>query len=279
MIRFLLVFVLFSCLNSTDANRRIHLFHLLYQDSAPALSAFLQELEGLKGEELFQKLHEQTGKDYLVHDYKEAKQFLYDVVDNENGKVRTLYSSLFGLPKGTRYYEDGDENLDGTYGDFVNCEHIWPQSKFSKREPMVSDLHHLYPTFSIPNHIRGSAPFGMVDSATYQTVAGSKFGSGEFEPHDEIKGNVARAMLYFVLRYKGQPILKKTSSQRFWNLRIQQFFLWHQLDPPDGPEILRNDRIEEFQKNRNPLIDAPELVEKIGVEPFLLSDNPKVLEN
>jgi endonuclease I len=33
---------------------------------------------------------------------------------------------------------------------------------------------------------------------------------------------------------------------------------WHQQDPPNGAERIRNEAIQEFQGNRNPFIDHPE---------------------
>lgn len=272
MIRFLLILMILNCLPRGWADPRTRLFEILYQDLHEGSYECMTSVDkdSLVGMELFKKLHQCTGEGYESHFYNDAKEFLYDVVNHSDGKVHTLYSDQYASSKGTKYYEDGDSNEDGTYGDFVNCEHLWPQSKFSKLEPMVSDLHHLYPTFSIPNQIRGSAPFGKVNRPTYRTSAGSQFGAGEFEPHDAIKGNVARGMLYFVMRYQDQPILRKTDVKRFWNQRISQFQEWHELDPPDAEERIRNDRIESFQGNRNPFIDRPELVARIGTEPFLL---------
>ena len=38
---------------------------------------------------------------------------------------------------------------------------------------------------------------------------------------------------------------------------------WDELDPVDEFEIQRNNRIYEYQGNRNPFIDYPELANKI----------------
>jgi endonuclease I len=35
------------------------------------------------------------------------------------------------------------------------------------------------------------------------------------------------------------------------------------MDPVDNGELMRNEEIYALQKNRNPFIDAPELVEQI----------------
>ena len=74
-----------------------------------------------------------------------------------------------------------------------------------------------------------------------------------FEPPNGHKGNVARALFYFSVRYQ-----IKIS-------KLQEYYLkkWHQQDPVDEFEKWRNDQIEDIQGNRNPFIDMPELVKHI----------------
>lgn len=46
--------------------------------------------------------------------------------------------------------------------------------------------------------------------------------------------------------------------------RLTTLLLWHQQDPVDDAERLRNDLIFElYQKNRNPFVDNPECVQEI----------------
>ena len=87
----------------------------------------------------------------------------------------------------------------------INVEHTWPQSKFGGASKSIkkSDLHHLYPTDSQLNSIRGSFPFGEVVKDTQNTKCpisriGVDFdGHRVFEPPHDHKGNVARALFYF----------------------------------------------------------------------------------
>ena len=69
----------------------------------------------------------------------------------------------------------------------------------------------------------------------------------------EHKGNVARALFYFSVRYK-MPI----NADEEEVLRR-----WHALDPVDADEIQRNEIVFETQRNRNPFIDMPELANYI----------------
>jgi hypothetical protein len=242
----------------------------LYSEDQETLPMLYQHLEGLRGKELLLALHKMSGQGYKDKEYPEAKSHLYDVIDNFNGKVKTVYSGLSFAKDGYRYLEMGDQDGDGTSDDFVNCEHIWPQSKFAKLVPMVSDLHHLYPALSVPNRMRSDLPFGVVKSEPeYSTRAGSRLANGEFEPANQDKGNVARAMLYFYTRYLDRDIFLKTDKQRFFQSRVSTFLEWNKLDRVDGAEKERNDRIEQYQGNRNPYIDYPGFADRIGKDVFL----------
>lgn len=149
----------------------------------------------------------------------------------------------------------------------INCEHTWPQSKFSGQFPkdlQKADLHHLYPTDSRANSIRGNLEFADVasddgslaeDNCTISKFGTSVVSGGDFfEPPTAHKGNVARALFYFSVRYK-LPISKD-----------QEMFLrkWNEIDPPDQDEINRNEIIYQVQRDRNPFIDFPELANQIS---------------
>jgi len=142
----------------------------------------------------------------------------------------------------------------------VNCEHTWPQSKFTGYQSSFqkSDLNHLFPTDSRANSMRGNHNFGEVTNGREPGVncSASAYGSSRrvFQPPTRHQGNVARAMFYFAVRYKGkisndmERVLKK----------------WHLEDPVDDAERMRNEGVYKVQNNRNPFIDYPELVDFIG---------------
>ncbi|MBC7419703.1 MAG: endonuclease [Bdellovibrio sp.] len=146
----------------------------------------------------------------------------------------------------------------------INTEHTWPQSRFSgdySTQMQKADLHHLFPTDSQMNSTRGNTIFGEVSHDVGHTnCTASRYGTGSagsrqiFEPADDHKGRVARAIFYFSIRYdmaisqEEEVVLKK----------------WHIQHPVDPQEALRNDEIFRQQNNRNPFIDYPELAQKIS---------------
>lgn len=109
----------------------------------------------------------------------------------------------------------------------------------------------------------------MVSNATYSTSAGSKLGKEGYEPADAAKGNVARAVLYFVVRYYDRSIRQGGMDYNsFWTRNVPMLLQWNRQDPPDASERRRNDLVESFQGNRNPFIDNPGLADKIGETVF-----------
>jgi hypothetical protein len=144
----------------------------------------------------------------------------------------------------------------------INVEHTWPQSKFPKRKSIVqkSDLHHLYPTDSKANSKRGNFPFAeltrghKLDGCTAsQKGYSSTTGGDNFMPPVHQKGNVARALFYFSVRYNVQ-------IPDYEEIFLRQ---WHLIDPVDAFEIKRNDLIEKVQGNRNIFIDNPDYTDFI----------------
>lgn len=229
----------------------------------------------LSGEQLFQSLHEQVKPSKPIHSYSDAKSYMYGTADNQgcNGGagILTFYSQICAPGKSNRgddYPERGDSNKDGVVDTYINAEHIWPQSFFGKQLPMVSDLHHLQSTYGTPNNRRSNFKFGYVNpkEARYATSSGSRGTGGKFEPCDAVKGNVARSVLYFVVRYYDMNIRQKVNYKDFWTKNIDMLLKWNRQDPPDEREKVRNDRIEMFQGNRNPFVDDPTLADKIGAQ-------------
>lgn len=146
---------------------------------------------------------------------------------------------------------------------YVNCEHTWPQSKFSKQFPselQKADLHHLFPSDMKANSTRNNFPFAEVDGKiTHNNCHDSKIGNAlgtnlrSFEPPVDHKGNVARALYYFSTRYK----MKIDETQAKYLKK------WNNEDPVDEAEMIRNDKIMQQQGNRNPFIDYPELINRL----------------
>lgn len=225
-------------------------YHVLHEDSYDTLSDSCPE-----SEKCTYQRRDQT--------YTEARKimfgnlFLEDLGNNKYALKEVYCNITVDETKGI-----GPNKIPSA--NFVNCEHTWPQSKFSKSfssELQKSDLHHLFPADMKANSTRSNNPFADVDGKfTHSQCKDSKIGNAldnpsirSFEPPIEHKGNVARAIYYFSTRYKMEIDATQAKYLKIWN----------EEDPVDQEELDRNERIMNLQGNRNPFVDYPELINRL----------------
>lgn len=208
--------------------------------------------------------------------YDSARDRIFMIIDNKkvNGEGATqntlecVYTGLQVVGYSSR--------TDAQSSNF-NTEHSWPQSKFDSANPMVSDIHHLYPTDAKVNSDRGNLPFEELSDAevdkwylgsTITTSAPavdqrslySKLNTGvSFEPRDEHKGNLARSMFYFWTMYATNSNMT-SDNPSFFNGMKNDLLAWHRQDRPDVQEVKRSDTTAYYQGNRNPFVHDTTLV-------------------
>ncbi len=191
--------------------------------------------------------------------YDASKVVLFQTLDNTGGNVTCVYT---GQVYNVGYNYNGNSN--------PNTEHTYAQSWFvgSETSKQKSDLHHLFVTNSVVNSSRGNYPLTTVanhstanvyyTSTPRQSYRGSSAsGYTVFEPADQFKGNIARALLYFNTRYAGNNLVQQNVDM------LPVLLLWHVADPPDAAEVTRNIGVYNYQNNRNPYVDHPEFVGRI----------------
>lgn len=198
--------------------------------------------------------------------YEKARQYMFGFIflKGTSPSSYSLLTSYCQIEITNKDLSPSDPLAPMNIPDFnvVNAEHTWPQSLFSKKFPkdlQKSDLHILLPELTEINSQRKNHPFGIVKTFKNSLCGTAALGVDKnnrtvFEPHDNVKGNVARALFYFSVRYK-MPIDKSQEAV----LRE-----WHQIDPVDFDEDLHNEHVFKIQKNRNPFIDNPDWVDQIS---------------
>lgn len=220
---------------------------------------------------LLSRTHRSISYGALLHAYKKTDR---DKTYDADNTILDMYSEN---PNGRDPYKyTASGRTCGQYrdeGDCYNREHLFPQGLFNKKRPMKTDIMHVFPSDGKVNGMRGSYPFGEVVEARWSSKNGSKLGNSKspgysrtvFEPIDEFKGDIARAMLYFAVRYENQipsfrdtPMTDGSREQVYstWFLRV--LLKWHKQDPVSEHERYRNNAACNYQKNRNPFIDHPE---------------------
>ena len=196
--------------------------------------------------------------------YNGARTQMYGLVEESGGQISCVYS---GFQQASGFV---------TYPNPINAEHLVPQSFYGGISPMKSDIWSLKPCHGSANSSRSNDPFGEVSDASAQwyglnasgeytsqgTIpsnpdAWSERSGGLWEPRESVKGDVARAVFYFYTMY---PTQAGTLSDVGDPATLYQ---WHLNDPVDAFELLRNDRVETAQGNRNPYIDHADWVYRV----------------
>lgn len=223
---------------------------------------------------------DQTGATLKTNLYKKIKissagwsyNGLWDCYENSdtraNGTLWDIYSDDTAYTQSSPH--SGTSGHSGE-GDFVNREHMIPQSIFDEAAPMVSDAHHVYPSDGYINGMRSNHPHGNVSSATQTSNSGCKLGTGPttgstkvFEPMAKYKGDIARTYFYFVTCYENKlssfdtfEAFSKNTYPSISSTYLAIYLQWAKDDPVDQKEIDRNNAIYKGQGNRNPFVDCP----------------------
>lgn len=199
--------------------------------------------------------------------YNGARDQMYGSIDNVNGQIIGVYTG----------YTITSNNRTDAFNKGINTEHVWPQGLFDSDEPMRGDIHHLFPTRVEANSARSNYPFdeipdNLADKWFYLSGESSgipstnidlysELDSGRaFEPREDFKGNVARAIFYFWSVYQTRAVVKDDVS--FFNGMKDVLYDWHKLDPVDQAEWNRSLGVEQAQGNRNPFVHDSTLVER-----------------
>lgn len=189
------------------------------------------------------------------------------------GDARTLLQETDQDPLDASHvwcaYEENSVNATWDSGTTWNREHTWAQSKLGSDASngtvnAASDLHNLKPEVPSINSSRSNRDFTEDDNEPNYV---GTVGSAGYAPAVSDRGDVARILFYMELRWNAENDLELDSSvsqsgeRRMGNLSV--LLDWNDDDPVDPFEIRRNNVIYEHQRNRNPFIDHPELVEYI----------------
>lgn len=266
------------------------LFLLPYFLFAQAPAGYYDAANGLTGYALKTKLSEIIAKSYSYH-YNDLRDYylltdLDQYYDHGTENTTLLLDIYTEKPNGTEIeytrsdLQGGSQSITAE-GQAWNREHMIPSSFFREdgREqyPMYSDLFTVIPVDAWINQRRSNFMYGNVQSVSATYSNGSKLGSTGgrtyYEPIDEFKGDVARSLLYFAVRYESKQdefqsslsgtAMEGSETRVFSKDYIDMLISWHNLDPVSVRERDRNNAVYNLQKNRNPFIDKQEYVAMI----------------
>jgi hypothetical protein len=278
--------------------------------SAQAPAGYYNGTAGLTGYALKSKIHDIIS-DKMINWHYDDLPALYGQTDldkyYDHGASNTeylldIYSEIPAAPDSYEYKVDNLISTAGAEGLGYNREHMMPQSTFSTSSsisdyPMYSDLNFIIPVDAYINQRRNNYPYGVGGNTNfYNFTNGSRMANAAipnypytgrvYEPINEFKGDVARTLLYFAVRYEGKLGSFNTAYSTSANITpatdqcpldgteeraidlpyIAMLKQWSTADPVSQREIDRNNAVYAIQKNRNPFIDHPEWIDMIWSE-------------
>ena len=200
----------------------------------------------------------------LVSSCAVAQQSRFDDYDTVRDEV--FWPMLYSIGGATLYCAatfDGEQRvIDGR---ILTVEHAFPADWIATHHGCenrddcdvaeykfaAADLHNLWPAIGNINSSRQDLPLGEIPGEQrrfeeycpdFERTSGE---TAVVEPRDEVKGDMARSLLYMVDGY-GLELPP--------DMELEMLLKWHFSDPPDDMERWRNFAIERLQGSRNPYI-------------------------
>jgi endonuclease I len=282
---------------------------------------YYSSVEGLKGDELVGELYSIIGE-HTEYDYDSSSdREIYKIIDrnrslsplseaesaaydyNDNPYIVKLYADYNDdLEKADRFKNEGASRVS------FDKEHIRAQSlgNFGRNSGAGADFFMLRPGDTVGNqsahsNYNFSEPESAVtsynnDHGTYVGRNGYIDGYSQkvFEPIDEYKGDIARAMFYMPACYyvwkdvehpklqlvNGSPnAVTASASQAGLAGDLATLLNWNEEDPVSEYEKKRADLIYyNYQGNRNPFVDHPEWA-RIAYDENYVGDGAKLIND
>lgn len=173
------------------------------------------------------------------------------------------------------YTEEGRPKLDlqtssNNTGKW-NREHTYPRSRggfFDIEEDEIADGIDVFWTTEADSLRHGNSDayaLRAADASENSSRGNQHYGEyvGPTGTLGSFRGDVARSVLYMEIRYNGLEVVNGFPNTTGQLGDLATLLDWHRNDPPDDFEMNRNNVVNNWQKNRNPFIDLPLLVEYI----------------
>lgn len=252
------------------------------------------KIDGLSKSELLNQLAKKMAEEHKYYtsydDVKGANAYSDEDPDDET-KIISFYAGV-------------DIPNFWNAGSLWNREHVWCKSLSNGLYTNVAatgrgagaDIHQLKPAIKSINESRGNKPYADLNHQGNQKEYNNKptgcyFNEKYFEPRDEVKGDIARILMYMYTHYSSEvesnvsrvEVANSKTTSKAGDLKIEQIIAttenraqssWNQLlkwseeDPVDSFEAKRNDYCASITGLRNPFIDYPEFATMIWSEDY-----------
>ena len=214
----------------------------------------------LEGEALIEELRTLISEMTKIS-YDDAKYILQYTDENPNN-----HGFLYGL------YDGDNLNPKWDFGATWNREHVWPCAQMElygdarpnpNTKSHATDLHNLRASCPTVNSMHSNKLYDLTNTSNtmFPNVTGL---GGNHQCKGDFRGDVARICFYMFVRYEGLKLTSDLSNVDNKTMgKLELLLEWNEADPVDSFEKQRNNRIYEYQGNRNPFIDYPELANQL----------------
>ena len=240
-------------------------------------------IEGLRNDQLKQALHEivsnHTEYPYTSKNDTDIWDILREADEDPNNE-----DNIIGFYTGLSIPKDCQDTTNPpafcemeAYGETKlvewNREHIWSKSRgdFSDdKDTAHNDAHHLVAAERVMNSTKSNRFFEDCHDGDDENIEDRLYDNftcnlWEFEPRDEIKGDVARMIFYMAIRYEDSEldleVINDPNEDRNLKLPVygdlDDLLKWHIQDPVSEKEIYRNETIYQYQHNVHPTQRIP----------------------
>lgn len=243
---------------------------------------YYSSLKGKKGAELKTAIHDIIKKANVLSygsDYGHTWWGFWSTDRDESGRFIDRYSSESEWVKSTS---------QGAAGAGMNIEHSFPKSWWGgAKNQAYKDLYNLMPCESRINSTKSNYPMGKVVSGDkgngWTKVGKGTDGKWYWEPAAPWKGDFARGYMYMATAYQdynwsgdqAPQILQQGAYPTLKEWAYTLYIQWAKADKPDAVEIKRNNDVAKIQKNRNPYVDFPNLMEYVWGDSTNIAFNPE----
>ena len=205
-----------------------------------------------------------------------GRSFSYGNLSTNYGPVDTDLNNKSNI---ILFYNGASVSSTWDNGTTFNKEHVWPKSIGAQEgDRMGHDMHAVRPCNPDINSTRSNQGYAETIDNAYTYI-----------PDASYRGDCARIIMYDHITYgkPGTTLYEQRGTADLFNqfgtndgdifesLRIM--LKWHMQDPPSLTEMVRNDGAQDYQGNRNPLIDFPELAIQVflddGITTYTVNDS------
>lgn len=237
--------------------------------SSTAPLGYYDSLEGLSGNTLKQALQDIIANPSIVRAQNYGDAFTILKTSDQNPQNSNQVWLL--------YTEQPRSKLDMQTGNSIigkwNREHIYSQSRggFSDGTSSTPDGINLWLPTNADDILAGHGDvhhIRAVDGQENSSRGNRNYGvdyNGPPENQGSWHGDVARSLFYMAVRYNGLNVVNGNPVDNIIGQigDLETLLNWNHSDPSDDFEMNRNNYIYNWQMNRNPFIDHPELADYI----------------